>query len=1128
MQLINFHTEHPASQDVFPGGSHDKVASAIHGHLLSVTPSKVVGLDGEFGSGKSSILNMLKAKLTVADPDFRVWFFDCEQNYQGSTKSNFIELFTEEVLQEVPHVSKDAEVLRASRDKALGRLFEYKKRTTSRVSAWALALIASLFFAATSFRELFALSRSSHTAITGTSPETVALTNALQDPFWWLIAVHMVSLLSPVLILCAAKYRHRAVEIGGQKWSLLSLFKGSSDDHIEEKIEVGKEVTPLDLKRTLLEQLKVVDGKRFVIILDNLDRLPKDSLRSVWSDLEIFIEVAAKAPNLTVIVPFCSTKVADYLKADGDRRYDAKDFIAKKFPVVFRAPPVITSGWKDGFRQLWNYTFQDADASIIEQTAQLLQRHSPMANNLVTPRLQKKFINDIATTALVVGDQISLLAIAAHLLLCKYAELSLVEILRTDGFSTDYEKVLGQPQIELVKDTKTLLSTTVGDTMETGWQIQFLQIHYLTTGDIAIAELLDTPLAEAFAAKDHKALARLTSLFGFTDAMKRKLAQRPALASLLPTISAAHQAQGGEWVAPLLELLNTAKLKLFSESHQGTEEFYEAARYCISHGLDGQLLMDHGDGLRSALLQSLNEIFEPEQAEPARMLLEEYDLYLHAQDFMFDSVVLSRAECLMHLLPDIAELRVISAEAFTLNNAGLGNAHLQLVCCVDHPLDLVPLPADSVVPALEWLYANRELGAGLSGGISATDVALLIPLTGTLGEVESAVVGLALATTVDTVIGTAVTELLASNASPLVKALAAITYIRQADAEALSKVEDLDDVFESSVFRACANATLSTGALFKLLFDEQVGESIAKYVAYLVQESLIGSLQVKWVTAHFSALALSVKGYGVSEDQLLSWLGPWDSQVEKDSQNVLKADAQLIKLALGSGAKALPQTRIGAVNQLTNEERTRDEWIQIISVGATQHLTIVDTIVQEGIPIPTIAAVSDALINVLTTIAGDTGTVVWGPAQYAMMDALLKVFDAQQKDVIGIRLRAMLFAESVEPANLIVPLAKYGHLIPDIQPSNPQEVQRIVLFLAYLSSNPESTTALAKFFDAKADQVAAFKYSTDLRNMMGEAVAKLAEITPALYKKFAQTKGFKRLFQTFKKATRNKAAEPGA
>ncbi|MEX5531923.1 P-loop NTPase fold protein [Pseudomonas syringae] len=1125
MRSINFHTEHPATQDVFPGGSHDKVASAIHGHLLSAGPSKIVGLDGEFGSGKSSILNMLKAKLTAADSDARVWFFDCEQNYQGSTKSNFIELFTDEVLKEVPHVSKAAETLKASRDRALGRLFEYNKRTTSRVSAWALALVASLFFAATSFRELFALSRSSHSAITGLSPEAIALTNTLQDPFWWLIAVHIVSFFSPILILVIAKLCHRKVQVGGQKWSLLSLFKGSSDDHIEEKIEVGKEVTPLDLKKTLLEQLKVVEAKRFVIILDNLDRLPKESLRSVWSDLEIFIEAATKAANLTVIVPFCSSKVAEYLKADGDRRYDARDFIAKKFPVVFRSPPVITSGWKDGFRQLWSHTFPDVGGSVIEQSAQLLQRHSPMAKSLVTPRLQKKFINDIATTALVVGEEISLLAISGHLLLCKYAELSLVEFLRTDGFSAAYAKELGDEQIGLFNETKALLSAVLGDSMETGWQIQFLQIHYLTTGGIAIAELLDTPLAEAFDNEDHEALGRLTSLFGFSDAMKRLIAQSPLLASLLPTISNAHQAQEGDWIEPLLEIINTAQLKLFDELETGSEEFYEAVRYCRGHGFDGQLLTGYGRQLKANMMKILNSPFDQAQLLPAWNLMQEYDNYLQAQELEFEEVVVKRPEYVMHLMRDIAELGVITAEAFTFANTGLPDAQLQLVSCADHPNGLAPLPAESVMLALEWLYGGHNLGGGITGGITAADVAVLAKFTGAAGEVESAVLGMALAANVDQVIGTTIATLLAGNPSPLIKAVAAITYIRQADADSLAKLDDLDGIFESSVFRALANATLTTAALFKLLPDAQVGASIGAFLAYLIREKHIGSLQCNWVAGNFSVLTKSVTPFGVSELDVATWLTWWDVHIEKGCQDILNADAQLINVIMTSDENVLPKTRDSVIKQITSEERTGDEWAQIISGGAKQHQAIVSAIVQTGISVPTIAAVGDALIDVLTSLANGTVTSPWGEAQYGMMDSLLKLLDAQQRDVIGIRLRSMFFAESVEPDDFAIPLSKYGHLIPDIQPSNPQEVQRIVLFLAYLSRNPESLPALAKLFDEKAEQIAAFKYSTGLRSTMGEAVAKLSEITPTLYKKFAQTRGFKRLIQSLKRAARDPEAE---
>lgn len=1129
MRLINFHTEQPASQDVFPGGSHDKVASAIHGHLLSDKSSKVVGLDGEFGSGKSSILSMLKAKLTAADPDSRVWFFDCEQNYQGSTKSNFIELFTEEVLQEVPHVSKAAAAVKASRDRGLGRLFEYTKKTNSRVSVWALGVIASLFFAATSFREIFALSRSAYVATSANVPEATWLPSFLQGTSPWLIGIHCISLLSPILILGIAKLWHWNTKVGDEDWSLLSLFKGSSDDRIEEKIEVGKEVTPLDLKRTLLEQLKVVEDKRFVIILDNLDRLPKDSLRSVWSDLEIFIAVAAEAANLTVIVPFCSTKLAEYLKADGDRRYDSKDFIAKKFPVVFRSPPVITSGWKDGFRQLWNYSFPDTGGSLIEQSAQLLQRHSPMANNLVTPRLQKKFINDIAAIALVVGEEISLLAIAGHLLLCKYAEFSLVEILRTDGFSAPYldeiEKVQ-KVQVDLVKDTQTLLSATLGDSMETGWQIQFLQIHYLTTGDIAIAELLDTPLAEAFASNDHEALDRLTSLFGFSDAMKRLIAKRPVLASLLPIISNAHQAKKeGEWITPLLDLINKAQLNIFSESLTGSQDFYEAVRYCKGQGLDGRLLIKHGDQLRASLIKVLNSSFDQEQLEPAWNLMREYDSYLLAQGFEFEEVVVRRAEYVMHLLPDMAELQVINAKAFSFANTGLGEAQLQLASCADYPLDRVPLPSGSVIPALEWLYADRNLGGGVIDGIAATDVAALAKYVGASGEVENALVGLALATNVDQVIGTTITTLLANNATPLIKAVAAVTYIRQVDAEALAKLEDLDEIFESSVFLALANATLKTHSLFELLLDEQVSESVGRFLACLIREQRIGPLQCDWVAAHFSVLTSAVAPFGVSELDVATWLTSWDAHLENACQDALKADYELISIVMESDERVLPKTRDRLVKQVTSEERTRDEWVQIIIAGAKQHLAIVDAVVQRGLSIPTTAAVIDALIQVLNSLANSSMMSPWGEKQYTMMDALLRGLDAQQRAVIGIRLRSMFFAESVEPDNFVAPLAKYGHLIPHIQPSNPQEVLRIVLFLSYLSRNPEGLPALAEFFDAKAEQIAAFKYSPELRSTMGEAVAKLSQVTPALYTKFAETRGFKKLIQSLKRAARNTEPE---
>lgn len=635
-------------------------------------------------------------------------------------------------------------------------------------------------------------------------------------------------------------------------------------------------------------------------------------------------------------------------------------------------------------------------------------------------------------------------------------------------------------------------------------------------------------MAEAFANEDHDALGELISLFGFFDAMRRLLSQRPSLASLLPTISAAHQAREGDWIEPLLKLINSAQLELFGESKAGSEEFYEAVRYCRGHGLKGQLLSGHGGQLKTSLLKILNAAFDPEQLKPAWNFMQEYDHYLQALGLEFEAVVVKRSEYVMHLLPDIAHLKVIKASGFTFANVGLPDAHAQLVSCADHQMGVAVLPIDCVVPALEWLYGERKFGGGITSGISAGDAAILAKFTGTAGEVNSAVLGLGLAANVDQVIGTAITTLLAKNASPLIKAVAAVTYIRQADADSLAKLDDLDGVFKSSVFRALANASLTTAALFQLVDDPQVGESVATYLAYLIQERRIGALSCDRVTTKFSVISQALSKVGLGEADLAVWLTAWDVHIAEASKNALKADVRLISVVMEADENVLPKTRAGLLKQLTSEELTRDEWVQIISAGAEQHQAILKGIVSNEEPMQSIAALGDALIDVLNSLANGAVTSPWGAAQYAMMDSLLKLLDTQQRDVIGIRLRTMLFAESVEPDDLAIPLSKYGHLIPDVQPSNPQEVQRIVLFLAYLSRNPDSLPALAKLFDAKAGQIAAFKYSAELRNTMGEAVAKLSEITPALYKKFAQTKGFKRMIQSLKTATLDPEPEQDA
>lgn len=1065
----------------------------MHRYVPSPGASKVIGLDGEFGSGKSTILNMLSQKLIVSEPITRVWFFDCEQNYQGSIKSNFIELFTDVLLKDAANKAS-AEMLRSARDKALGRLFTYRKKTTSRVSAWAMALLTSLFFSATSFRELSVLFRGKEAADL------------------WLYGVHALAFISPGLVLWGAKLAHRKVNEGDQKWSLLSLFKGSSDDYINEKIEVAKEVTPLDLKRTLSEQLSLVSNYQYVVILDNLDRLPKDSLRAVWSDLEIFTSVAAAA-NLTIIVPFCSTKVATYLKAEGDRQYDAKDFIAKKFPVIFRAPPVIASGWKGGFRQLWMHSFRSTHTDVVEHCALLLQRHTPMLNGLVTPRLQKKFINDIATTSLVVGDEPSLLSIAAHLLLCKYNDFSLDEILRVNGFSPEYEKEVGKPVSAGVAETKLLLSSILGDNMENGWEIQFLQIHFLTTSEIAIAELLDEPLAKAIEEGDCERLFELVSLFGFSDAFKRLLANHHPLTAFLPTIHIAHEKHGGDWIQDLLKTLNVARLPISNSKYDTTKHFYDALKYCIKHGFDSSLLAHHGASLREAFSQAIVSGYDSETIGEVGDSLGEYDRYLEALGLEADRYDAGNAAVVMHLLPIMKDLKVIRVDNFVLADTALEEANRQLASCNAHTFDLTPLPKGTLTAALKWAYGGRKLRTGIAKGIGAADVASLLMSCSNDSSQENALIGLALAEKVAPSSLVALQGLMATDNTMLVSAVAAILCIRQGDAASFATISDLGDVLASEVFKTLGRATLTSKMIITIFDTEEGGPQIVPYLKDLIQHDEIFSLDHGWIIQNFGVVVDCITDRTFGPNDLLKWLDGWDIRLEPAGKKVLEADQTLVNMVFAPDAILLPTFRNSAIDHLTSGERSPDDWYTCIQLASIKQIKVLEYIAAHEIAIANEANITSAITQYFTDTAGGELDMLLNAPQVRIIDILLKVLSSQQRTTIGIRLRTMVFDEALKSDNLAAILGRYGSLIPDLQPSSPGDIGRIVLFLQYAHDNAGDADGLVSFLDSRAEQISSFKYPKALKAAMVGAVKQLSDHAPNLNKRFAETRGFIGLFK---------------
>jgi hypothetical protein len=201
--------------------------------------------------------------------------------------------------------------------------------------------------------------------------------------------------ISPLFVIMAMQYqkikeKNKPKEL--QKVpNIGDIFKRNSKDTITEKLQVTREVSSSELKIAFQNITSIIPKNRCIIlIIDNLDRVDKQKVREVWSDLEIFTSFGGN--NLRIIVPFSEKHVATAL-SDNDST-DGSEFILKRLPVKFRTPPVVSAGWRVPFKLYWDYTLKNHNG--MELCAELIDIWVAPKKQ-ITPRFLKSHINEIAT-----------------------------------------------------------------------------------------------------------------------------------------------------------------------------------------------------------------------------------------------------------------------------------------------------------------------------------------------------------------------------------------------------------------------------------------------------------------------------------------------------------------------------------------------------------------------------------------------------------------------------------------------------------------------------------------------------------------------------------------------------------
>lgn len=393
--------DEPAIEDSF--GAHKRIANAIAALIETSEGGKSIRLDGEWGAGKSTVVQMLRKRLSAnrapqseKDPRTRTFVYDAWIHSGDSVRRAFFESLVNDLraCEWICPKSKSASEWEAKLDAFSGK----SKRTTKRSKPE--------FEAGT--RVALAL------GVTGAmlSPALYNLiAKALQDsPSWllWGLTGSSAVILFFAVLGISAKNVHVFLTKSTQDETTDTLT-----DPVPTSIEFQQEFG------RLMSDVLNAPERKLVIVIDNLDRVEPDEAKQVWILLRSFLDNPAFRESewfkrLWLLVPIASESHLS-VRTGTDAAADNKgNTLEKVFQVRMSLPLPMLRPWKGFLAQKLADCFGADEGGSYEVIARLL--HASTAGAAPTPRQLVVFVNELVALYTERQGDMSLSTLAAYIL----------------------------------------------------------------------------------------------------------------------------------------------------------------------------------------------------------------------------------------------------------------------------------------------------------------------------------------------------------------------------------------------------------------------------------------------------------------------------------------------------------------------------------------------------------------------------------------------------------------------------------------------------------------------------------------------------------------------------------------
>ncbi|AUI82878.1 P-loop NTPase fold protein [Alteromonas macleodii] len=349
--------EQVAAKDLFEEKTHENVASTLNELISSTEQGLTIGLEGGWGAGKSTVINLLKKKLSQSKTLFFV--FDAWAHDGDPLRK----IFLESLISSIDPEQKD-KILNQLREKVSARKKTVNVKTKKSASKFGKLL------------SLFAL----------LIPVGAALLSAVDyeklifplgegaSGVHWPFSIGLLLSLAPVWLVVWWCFYGEKNEKGNRKWDFI---ESETEENYTQDITEDGERTSIEFEQFFKEILEYVfdpESKyRFeqaIIVIDNLDRVESDYAQNVWSTLQTFFQHRTSSLNhngykwqrgLWFLIPFDREGIQKVWQVDeaidsttNNKTKVADSFMEKCFQVTVEVPPPVMSAWIEYFKYCVN------------------------------------------------------------------------------------------------------------------------------------------------------------------------------------------------------------------------------------------------------------------------------------------------------------------------------------------------------------------------------------------------------------------------------------------------------------------------------------------------------------------------------------------------------------------------------------------------------------------------------------------------------------------------------------------------------------------------------------------------------------------------------------------------------